>query len=1153
MLPRKTASIALVLLLTASSFAALLPASGPRAGSVLTVAQEWQSGPYNETPGMIVNDTDGDGHNELVLSLNTYGFGPGKEEGGEHWIKVYDLPNYTLAWNLDLDSSFQLELVDAAQNGSVQFLLTMSDENGTWFELYSGKGYQKLWTSPHFADSFNGRSMVDVDADKAIELVFANGSMVIGDKMNFTFEYRLHVFDLKAGKADWESPALAAQVNDIQIANIDGDAADELLVFLSSMDENFSSYYGLSVYDGASHALQWKLPVDMNLTWLDLVDTGDLDGDRTKEVLLDTGWTNETGSSGGFLILSGDDGSAEWRHAVQNASFQLQTADIDNDTRAELLATEMVLDENRTSNTTFRIFDLKTHAELWSLGPFESSMYGNSAIFMTAADLTGDGVPEVLILNVSYDRLDPSYTYKVFDGGTLKEKWQSPWVSGKSGKPSALDIDSDSVCELVVGETWTDSDGADHGIVHVISTDSWTEEWASGDYLALIDAMAQDAVNDSRPEMLVVIDVWDAVNSTTCEKLQLVDPVTHAVIWTSPVVPSVYDEFVDLYGSPKNEIVFLVAGTNEYGETLTSQLLVFNDTDYGEAWRSEEFEGSGYPEPRGDFDNDGRGELLFPTTDYNERIPIANILVFEFFEEPLRYVDLAVQTGDLSLSNATPMAGTRVTLTARVHNLGDAAAGCATVALSLDGTQIDSTVMDIPANGTIEVNFTWAARVGDHMLAVRLDPRNEFAEPDETNNNASVSVSVARPPKPVAVITSPTEGQEIPEGRNITFDCSGSFVPEGGGLSWFSEQDGFLGSAPVFNATLPLGDHYVTLYVDDGQNNVSATVNFTVTPPPPPPGTTWAIITSPRNGAIFNAEDVIGFDGSKSIAAEPGYDLTFEWSSSLGGHLGNLSRFSMALASGSHNITLRVDDGHGGVSNASVNIRVREAITVKAVITSPAEGQSFEVTQNIQFDGSASTGPAGAILSYLWSSNLSGPLNTQKTFSVRLAPGAHAITLSVSDGAGHNGSATVNIAVRRSQDYRPTVTITSQLNGSTVSGLVTINGTSWDDLQVSAVFLRIDNGTWEPVTGTVNWLYRWNTNTTHYPNGQHRITVRASDGGQNSEEVTIYVTVNNANPPQPPIKPPEEKTDNTMLLVAIGIVAVVAVVGVAAFLVMRKK
>ena len=393
----------------------------------------------------------------------------------------------------------------------------------------------------------------------------------------------------------------------------------------------------------------------------------------------------------------------------------------------------------------------------------------------------------------------------------------------------------------------------------------------------------------------------------------------------------------------------------------STQLLVYNDTTYQQAWRSENIAGSCSILAAGDFDGDGRGELLLLTWQFDSGVMFtsATLTVYEFQEKPATMPDLAIAAGDLTLSNATPMAGMPVVLSATVHNVGDADAACATVALYVDGTQAATAIVDVPAGGTAWVNFTWTARVGDHVLTVKLDPRNLVAEWNENNNNASLNISVSRPTKPVAVISSPTEGQQFSAGDNITFDGSASFAPEGSTFFWTSEQDGYLGGVPVFNTTLPSGDHYVALFIDDGHSNVSATVNFTVAGTPPPPGTTWAVITSPRNGAVFSAGDNISFDGSGSTAAQAGYVLTYRWASNLSGALGNGSRFSLSLPAGLHNITLTVDDGHGGNSSASVNIRVKEPVSVRAVISSPLEGQSFEVAQGVPFDASGSTGPAG--------------------------------------------------------------------------------------------------------------------------------------------------------------------------------------------------
>ncbi len=77
----------------------------------------------------------------------------------------------------------------------------------------------------------------------------------------------------------------------------------------------------------------------------------------------------------------------------------------------------------------------------------------------------------------------------------------------------------------------------------------------------------------------------------------------------------------------------------------------------------------------------------------------------------------------------------------------------------------------------------------------------------------------------------------------------------------------------------------------------------------------------------------------------------------------------------------------------------------------------------------------------------------------------------------------------------PTVVINSPVNGSSVTGAVSITGNASDNVAVAKVEVSIDNGGWSIATGTTNWSFSLNTAT--MLNGLHTISARATDGSGN--------------------------------------------------------
>ena len=91
----------------------------------------------------------------------------------------------------------------------------------------------------------------------------------------------------------------------------------------------------------------------------------------------------------------------------------------------------------------------------------------------------------------------------------------------------------------------------------------------------------------------------------------------------------------------------------------------------------------------------------------------------------------------------------------------------------------------------------------------------------------------------------------------------------------------------------------------------------------------------------------------------------------------------------------------------------------------------------------------------------------------------------------------------------PQVEITAPSNGAEVSGTVVIEGTASDDTALSSVEVQIDSDSFKDVEGASlsNWSYNWNT--TQFKDGEHTITVRATDDEDNKVTDSIKVTVSN--------------------------------------------
>ena len=113
-------------------------------------------------------------------------------------------------------------------------------------------------------------------------------------------------------------------------------------------------------------------------------------------------------------------------------------------------------------------------------------------------------------------------------------------------------------------------------------------------------------------------------------------------------------------------------------------------------------------------------------------------------------------------------------------------------------------------------------------------------------------------------------------------------------------------------------------------------------------------------------------------------------------------------------VKVNVSDKHGGYAEASWTLVIENLNQAPSAvtITSPsgdAAHRTFVEGADISFSSTA-TDPDGDTLNYSWSSDrVFAPIGDQQTFTTKLSPGTHDITLRVTDGKG--GEARTNVTV----------------------------------------------------------------------------------------------------------------------------------------------
>lgn len=275
------------------------------------------------------------------------------------------------------------------------------------------------------------------------------------------------------------------------------------------------------------------------------------------------------------------------------------------------------------------------------------------------------------------------------------------------------------------------------------------------------------------------------------------------------------------------------------------------------------------------------------------------------------------------------------------------------------------------------------------------------------------------PPTSVAVLDPPTASNQPPVanaggpysaavGAPVTLDGSASRDPDGSIASYaWNFGNGTSGSGATPSATYATaGTFTVTLTVTDNAgatNQASTTV--TVTPNAQPP---VANAGGPYAGTVNVA---ISFNGGASRDPD-GSVVSYLWNFGDGATASGVTSMHAYSVAGSYTVRLTVTDNDGLTNSASTTAQVSDGTGLQPPVAKAGGPYNGTIASPVAFDGSASSDPDGAIVSYDWTFGDGGTASGVKPTHSYSAAGTYTVTLTVTDDTGRKATATTSASIQ---------------------------------------------------------------------------------------------------------------------------------------------
>ncbi|UCE36017.1 MAG: hypothetical protein JSW00_10685 [Thermoplasmata archaeon] len=430
----------------------------------------------------------------------------------------------------------------------------------------------------------------------------------------------------------------------------------------------------------------------------------------------------------------------------------------------------------------------------------------------------------------------------------------------------------------------------------------------------------------------------------------------------------------------------------------------------------------------------------------------------------------------------------------------------------------------IEVQGTSSWNYSLNTTTMDNgPYAIYARSYDGFNYSIEQQVNIIVS-NIATNNPPTVSITSPYEGETVSD----TIDIQGTAYDTDGTVehvelridngNWIEVEGTTSWTYPLDTTTMDNGQYTIYVRSYDGLNySTEQRVNITVNNVSPQPNNPPTVaITSPHDEDTVSGTVIVKGTASDLDGNVQKVQIKIDnkgWFTATGTSSWSFSWDTTSEVDGEHALYARAEDDRNEHSSIiSVAVTVDNSINYPPTleIISPAEGT---VSGIVEIAGTASDPDGDGTITSVevkiegtWEEAEGTTDWTYNWDTTELDDGEYNISARAFDGTDY--SIVEFVIVHVDNPHAPTLSITSYIPEK-VSGTITIEGTASDeDGDITQVEIQIDSGSWEEAEGKTGWSFQ--LDTTELSDGEHTITIRATDDEGESVEETLTIEVDNA-------------------------------------------